>query len=113
MSKLVCDFCASETDADRITWEYPAKTFTMFVRFPVATMYTSHGNWGACVKCHRLIDDGDQEKLVQRSVDVFFANERMDMDNVPIPVLVLLKTSMRELQDEFFANRTGPCKLVR
>lgn len=113
MSRLVCDFCCSTDSGDEIVWDYPAKSFTMHIKSPAPAEYTSHGHWGACAACHKLIDDGERDKLVKRSVEKFFSNKGINISLVPPEMIAVLKQSIKELHDNFFTHRCGICKLVK
>ena len=120
MNRLVCDFCCSEDDGDEITWDYPAKTFTMAVSIPIPTIYTSNGHWGACVSCHRLIDDDKRDELALRSMAKFFSNAGFTLvgisgrpADVPDSMVDIMLKQIKELHDEFFKHRAGPCRLVK
>jgi len=110
-TRLVCDFCCSQNNT--VAWSYPAKTFTITQEVADMTVdSTSHGGWAACDACHNLIESNNRISLVERSFDHLCTNEgwedlklraRTDMQ------VNIIKQSIRQLQDNFFSNRLGPC----
>jgi hypothetical protein len=100
---LWCDFCQS-TD---VHWSFPARSFE--VKYPAgaspAVRSESVGDWAACTVCHALIIRGDRIKLARRGAKKFVKRE---------PQLPLNKTTnyMRQIHDQFWANRLGdPVKI--
>ena len=62
MSTSICDFCSEPN----VIWRYPAQNF---VAYAVAGIVgQSVGDWAACTVCHALIEDGDRDGLLERSL---------------------------------------------
>jgi hypothetical protein len=62
MATSICDFCSEPN----VVWLYPARTF---VAYAVAGIVgQSVGDWAACTTCHALIEKGDRDELLDRSV---------------------------------------------
>lgn len=109
---MVCDFCC--THLLPITWNYPARTFTVTHKIPGMTVNnTSHNNWACCAVCHDLIEENDRHALLERSVKTFFGNEGLLLKDVPEKIIEVIRGSIRELHDGFFTNRLGIAQRVR
>jgi hypothetical protein len=93
---LKCDFCS----APEPIWAYPAKDFVVYLALPLVG--ESLGAWAACEECHRLIEAGDREGLVVRSLDELIF--RWPEAAIAAPAL---KQELRQLHELFFANRVG------
>jgi hypothetical protein len=85
-----------------VRWSYPATDFVDVLAVgPGRTLVSeSVGGWAACEECHCLIEAGDREALLQRSVENFVA-----LYGVRPPSLV---ADLRRVHDQFFAHRCGP-----
>jgi hypothetical protein len=89
--EVICDFCSGSS----VRWSYPAKTFRAFVG-------TSVGDWAACERCHHLIESGDRDGLMKRSLITFIvANPDME------PRASEVMRNISALHAMFFENRTG------
>jgi hypothetical protein len=94
---MKCDFCNIEA----VKWDYPAKSFALFVAF-LNVMWGSNGGWGACHACHAIIERGDREALLARAIAMigtFGQDPEFD---------AAMTAAMRELHAQFFAHRLGP-----
>jgi hypothetical protein len=65
-----CNFC----DSLSVSWLYPAHDFVM-----EQLGYKSEGAWLACDACHLLIDAGDTDGLLMRSVKIFVATHPKEL----------------------------------
>ncbi len=64
MSTSICDFCS----APNVVWRYPAQNFIAYATPGIVGQ--SVGDWAACVLCHALIERGDQNALLERSLNL-------------------------------------------
>lgn len=66
----VCDFCSDP----RIVTDYDCSDYVIPVTGPDGkTMKLgSKGKWAACAQCAAIVDRGDQEALLQRSMECLF-----------------------------------------
>ena len=62
MSTSICDFCS----ASHVAWRYPAQSFIAYAVAGVVGQ--SVGDWAACSICHRLIEAGDHNGLLERTI---------------------------------------------
>ena len=90
MSEVICDFCSSAP----VRWSYPATDFKAFIGVSV-------GGWAACERCHQLIQNGDLDGLMKRSLVTF-------MVAVPDADPEEIKALLSKFHYKFFENRTGP-----
>jgi len=60
-----------------------------------------------------LIDDCKRKELVRRSAETFFVNGGWDINKVPAHHIAALESAIKMLHDNFFANRTGQCRLIK
>jgi hypothetical protein len=66
----ICDFCSSENVVKR----YPAADFTAPAPFSNHVLeQVSMGDWAACPTCASLIDRGQWNTLLNRSIDSFYS----------------------------------------
>jgi hypothetical protein len=96
VSISICDFCS---DPD-VAWRYPAKSFIAYAVGDIVGQ--SVGDWAACDTCHRLIETGDCNGLLERTLRTLFTRNP-DM-----------RWAEQELRDQiivfhqmFFAYRIG------
>ena len=89
----VCDFCS--TPGPR--WKYPAHSYV-----DERAGYASIGEWGACQRCHDLIEKGDDRSKRELV--------RLALERFPEPVRRQMRAGLAEFQAKFFANRTGPAE---
>lgn len=96
---VICDFCCY--DKSIVVASYPARDFTMPV---IANVDAGmRGWWAACADCRYLIEQGDRQKLAERSADAYI--NKGEARSIPRPLLV---KSIRDLHDQFWSNREGP-----
>lgn len=90
---IICDFCSSPD----VVWSYPAADFVLS-----DTGQASEGAWAACHECAELVQAGDREGLLKRSLSGFpeFMRE---------PV----RSHVRELHRRFFDAREGSAAPAR
>jgi len=95
MSEIICDFCSASDPG----WGYPAKDFQAYECGGMVG--ESVGGWAACNTCHALIEAGDREGLMQRTLAMApFVGDEEVWD------------FMRELHGLFFEHRCGPAVQV-
>lgn len=94
-----CDFCSTRP----VRWSYPARTF---VRTIGVTDVGSDGNWAACEDCYALIQAGNRDALVKRSMALFPQNNP-DMANLNRQERRVLSREIRRTQDSFWEHRLG------
>lgn len=82
MPDIICDFCS----APEVQWRYHARNIRLGSLFGVEHM--SEGDWAACSPCRELIDAGDREGLLKRSIERW---EVLYADNV-IPMALVAAT---------------------
>jgi hypothetical protein len=95
-STSLCDFC-SEPHA---TWRYPARTFVAYVA--AGFVGQSVGDWAACGACHALIEAGDRNGLLERSLTRLLEKHpqmRPDQDE--------LREELAVVHRMFFGNQNG------
>lgn len=98
----VCDFCNTSSDL-ATSWVYPAAAFSI----SGSDGTTSRANvddgegWGACAKCHTLIEADNREALAARAASIA---ERRDPSRSFEDYLMFT----RQAHGFFFASRTGP-----
>lgn len=62
MSNPICDFCSDPS----VAWRYPARNFVAYV--VAGIVGESVGDWAACGVCHGLIESGNRQGLLERSL---------------------------------------------
>lgn len=96
MLEIICDFCSSPV----VAWRYPAETFSIDI-------VTSYEDWAACDLCHALIEAGDSDGLLNRSVAMF-----PGLADVPADaregIMARLHAMITPLHNGFHASRQGP-----
>jgi hypothetical protein len=93
----VCDFCGDR----EVVCCYPARNFIVWA-IPTATgrlISESVGDWAACAECRRMIEAGDSEALLNRSVRTF-----VEIFGHAGPDLV---EDLRRVHQGFFTHRCG------
>ena len=89
-----CDFCDSNR---RATWRYRAHDIVIFEE--KGTRAKSESDWAACEDCHRLIESGDRNKLLDHAVRLIGRKW-----SVPITDPVV-RRSIQKIHDKFFEAR--------
>jgi hypothetical protein len=97
-SRPICDLCSQPS----VRWCYPARDFIdVGIVGPDRILISeSISGWAACDECHRLIEAGNREVLLKRSIRNFVA-----LYGVLPPTLA---DDVRRIHDRFFAHRCGP-----
>jgi len=109
--KLVCDFCGS-TD---VTWEYPAQDFMIGIGGIHEDGSTeiigvgSDGSWASCDACHDLIERGDKDGVLARTIAT--SEREGSLRSFPDLRGVLEKTIV-VVHKRFYASRTGPSRPI-
>lgn len=85
----LCDFCSSLKPPYK---EYPCRDF----QHPLSPLHWSRGEWNACDKCAALVDAGDREGLLQRSLMMASFEHELSAE---------AEIMTRAFQNAFFANR--------
>ena len=91
----VCDFCSHR----QVVCRYPARDFEVFAIRMGHIITDSIGDWAACAECRRLIEAGDSEALLNRSVRMF-----VERFGSAWPELV---DELRRAHQGFFQHRCG------
>ncbi len=93
----ICDFCSGL----QVRWCYPARDFFNVVSGGPTGIVVSEsvGGWAACEQCHGLIEAGDEEALLNRSVQNF-----VELYGFLPPTLA---EDIRRIHNQFFAHRCG------
>ncbi len=93
----ICDFCSEP----QVRWSYPARDFVdVGLVTPTGILVSeSVGAWAACEECHRLIEAGDRDALLRRSIQNFIR-----FYGVPLPDL---GGDIVRIHNQFFAHRSG------
>ncbi len=103
-----CDFCSSRD----ISWDYPARDFSM----PTGDVeWGSRGGWAACNECHLLIEAKDREGLARRSAVTFVQRAQRDPTVSRAVKRMKARSHMahfRDLHGRFWDARTGPGRPV-
>lgn len=94
-----CDFCSGAP----VTWRYPTRTFKL-----TSIRFRSVSDWAACDVCHALIEAGDREGLLTRTM----ATGQLP-PGVTAAQLAEAKQTVRHGQALFFEMREGPPTRVR
>jgi len=94
----VCDFCSSK----EVTHIHPCPDFTI-AHFPFS--YGSNGGFLSCEECSKLVDAGDRDVLLERSVKLFFVNYS-EFGDVPEE---FIRMCVRKLHGEFWKFREKYC----
>lgn len=98
--KIVCDFCSGTP----VAFRYPARDFRRrYSLDEINVQATSHGDWAACVECHKLIQASDRDGLAERSVKAF----PIPITEIPAHVRSQIKREIRAMQDTFWSAREG------
>ncbi len=94
---LICDFCSEV----QIRWRYPASNSVDVASSGPTGVFASEsiGDWAACEECHGLIEAGDHEALINRSVQKF-----VEIYGFLPPGLA---EDIRRIHTQFFAHRCG------
>ncbi len=100
----ICDFCSSRD----VRWRYPAIDAAPVILkgHGVIVVAEAKGDWAACEICHKLIQADDRKGLVRRGAKTFaekYPNFNMQADTEKL---------VHQIQDEFWAARTGPPERV-
>ncbi len=97
LTQKICDFCSEP----QVRWCYPARDFVYIaVSGPSGILVSeSVGAWAACGECHALIEAGDHEALLNRSVQKF-----VEINGFLPPALA---DDIRRIHTQFFAHRCG------
>lgn len=98
--KRLCDFCSDP----QIKWKYPANDFMVIAVGERSELpWASEGDWAACATCHALIEAGEADALLDRSINTM---------QLPLPpaALEMTRDMMRALHMGFVASRTGPAE---
>lgn len=103
--QVVCDFCATPNPS----WEYPAGPFVAPTpSFPTPVDYASADSWGACDKCHALIEADDIKGLVDRAME-----HHPQVTLLPKKMRPLLRDDIERFHRRFLAKRTGPARPIQ
>ncbi len=96
MPNSICDFCSEPS----VAWRYPAQSFVAYV---VAGVFgESVGDWAACGICHGLIESGNRQGLLERSLQTLLEkNPEMRAAEAE------LREHMARFHRMFFAHQTG------
>lgn len=98
MNMKHCDFCHEPNP----TWGYPCESFSV-------PLLDSVGHWATCDACHLAIEAGDRALLFARGV----GHAVTVLAPIPAVELLIYEAQIKQLQDGFFAHRTGPCWLIK
>ncbi len=100
--QYICDFCSDP----HVRWSYPARDFVDLRTSGVTGVIVSEsiGAWAACEECHVLIEAGEHEALLLRSVQKF-----IELYGIVLPGLV---EDTGRIHSRFFAHRCGPAVRV-
>jgi hypothetical protein len=97
----ICDFCSEPS----VAWRYPARNFVAYAVAGVVGQ--SIGDWAACSVCHRLIETGNHDELLERSLRTLFRKN---------PDMRWAEAEIREqiagFHRMFFAHRIGAALLA-
>ena len=96
MSNHICDFCSEP----KVAWRYPAQSFLAYVVAGVVGQ--SVGDWAACRICHGLIEAGDRDGLLDRSLRTLL-DKNPDMR----PAETELREQIAHFHQMFFVNLAG------
>jgi hypothetical protein len=99
-----CDFCNKPAP----DWTYPARPFRGRFHDPentVAEPFGSDGGWAACDECHALIEAGDDEGLVEKTMRS--PHSFVDLTDAD-PTWNAVRGSIVQLHQAFRSHRTGP-----
>ena len=95
LPNLICDFCSSPD----VRWRYPARSFVI-----PKYAWESVTDWAACGECKRLIEAGNHDGLITRSVDMFYHHHPHWAGVISRDILT---ATVIDGHSQFFANRTG------
>jgi hypothetical protein len=99
MQEPRCDFCSTPNAG----WTFPARDFESSV-IPIRPTETvslrSAGGWAACTRCKELIEAGDRNGLADRAARLNPSVKKAPLREV--------REALRQLHDDFWANREGP-----
>jgi hypothetical protein len=87
---MICDFCSSP----HVIGGYPTQDFEIIG-------FGSTGNFAACPECKELVDTGNRESLLKRSVETFQQIFGCQLDPGTV-------AAVAELHRAFFEFRNGP-----
>jgi len=96
VSTSVCDFCS----APDVTWQYPARSFVAYAVNGVVGQ--SVGDWAACRVCHELIEAGDRQGLLERSLQTL-----LEKNPEMLPEEAELRDQLAQIHGMFFAHQAG------
>jgi hypothetical protein len=83
-----------------VAWRYPAQNFVAYAVEGVVG--ESVGDWAACCNCHRLIEAGDRNGLLDRSI-----HRLLEKNPGMREAEAELRHQMGHFHRMFFAHQTG------
>lgn len=97
----VCDFCGTASPL-ATSWLYPVAAFAIQAASDTRTYegVDDGEGWGACAKCHDLIEKDARDLLAARTAAIMSRRSGQQFDEV--------LEMVRPIQALFFTNRTGP-----
>jgi hypothetical protein len=93
---FICDFCSEPN----VSWRYPAENFVAYVVADVVGQ--SVGDWAACGICHGLIEAGDRNGLLERSLGTL-----LEKNPAMRPAEAELREQIAYFHEMFYAHQTG------
>jgi hypothetical protein len=113
---LVCDFCGATVEFSP-SWRFPARDFTvMAVAFDakgdkvMEEPWESKGDWSACDTCHGLVEEGEREKLRERSVRSSMTSFANASDAKRKKARKMIREGTEQIHDAFFEAREGEAR---
>ena len=103
----VCDFCGTQSDVGT-SWVYPARAFEMTGANETEslTQVDDGEGWGACARCHRLIEADQRDALATRAANI--AMRRQGLEAGDERAFQQMMGAVRQAHELFFATRSGP-----
>jgi hypothetical protein len=101
MSTSICDFCSDP----HVAWRYPAESFIAYAVGGIVGQ--SVGDWAACSICHRLIETGDRNGLLERTLRTL-SDRNPDMRCAEAE----LRDQIAVFHQMFFAHQIGAALAV-
>lgn len=97
-----CDFCGTDLVFGE-SWRFQCDDFS--IEKPDGRVQAYAEDWSACPTCKDLIVAGKRDKLAKRAARSVLSNAAPRTD------FELAEESAREIQDGFWAHRTGASRL--
>lgn len=92
---MICDFCSSPV----VRWTFHVLPIPIVVDTPVGVLNCSNDDWAACLPCKLLIDAGNREDLLERTLHTYPTEIRFEAE---------VRDSVRKFHGQFFDLLDGP-----